>query len=48
MRARLQQLGVPCDLITVDNGGHGMGSWDKLPSQDWKPRLVEWLRANLK
>ena len=48
MRAKLQELGVPCDLITVENGGHGMGSWDKLPSQDWKPRLVEWLRARLK
>jgi acetyl esterase len=48
MRAKLQELGVPCDLITVSDGAHGMGSWDKLPSQDWKPKLVEWLRANLR
>lgn len=48
MRAKLKQLGVPCDLITVEDGAHGMSSWDKLPVRDWKPRLVEWLRANLK
>ena len=48
MKAKLQELGVPCDLITVRDGAHGMGSWDKLPSQDWKPKLVEWLRAKLK
>ena len=48
MRAKLEQLGVPCELITVDGGAHGMGSWDKLPVQDWKPRLVEWLRATLR
>jgi dipeptidyl aminopeptidase/acylaminoacyl peptidase len=48
MQAKLKELGVPCDLITVPDGAHGMGSWDKLPSQDWKPRMVEWLKAKLK
>ena len=48
MQAKLKELGVPCDLITVADGAHGMGSWDKLPSQDWKPRMVEWLKAKLK
>lgn len=48
MQAKLKELGVPCDLITVQDGAHGMGSWDKLPSQEWKPKLVDWLRARLK
>lgn len=45
---RLKQLGVPCELITVEGGGHGMGSWAQLPSQPWKAGLVEWLQRQLR
>ena len=30
MQKKLKSAGVPCDLFTVQGGGHGMGSWDKI------------------
>jgi dipeptidyl aminopeptidase/acylaminoacyl peptidase len=48
MRKKLKSLGVPCDLFTVPNGAHGMGSWEKLPSQEWKSYLASWLRNTLR
>jgi acetyl esterase len=47
MQKRLKELGVRCDLFTVPDGAHGMGSWDKLPaaaSQEWKSYLASWLK----
>jgi alpha-L-fucosidase 2 len=48
MQNRLKELGVRCDLFTVPDGAHGMGSWDKLPSQEWKSYLVSWLKDVLR
>jgi alpha-L-fucosidase 2 len=48
MQQRLKELGVRCDLFTVPDGGHGMGSWDKLPSHEWKGYLVTWLKDVLR
>jgi alpha-L-fucosidase 2 len=47
MQKKLSALGVRCDLFTVPDGAHGMGSWAKLPSQEWKSYLVSWLRSVL-
>jgi alpha-L-fucosidase 2 len=47
MQKKLRALGVECDLFTVPDGAHGMGSWAKLPSQEWKSYLVSWLRTAL-
>lgn len=48
MQKRLKELGVRCDLFTVQDGAHGMGSWDKLPSQEWKTYLLSWLKSTLR
>jgi alpha-L-fucosidase 2 len=46
MRAKLRSVGVPCDLITVPDGPHGMIYWDKfLPS--YKDQVVAWLERTL-
>ena len=44
---RMKALGNGCDLITIKDGGHGMGGWAKLGS-DYQERLIEWLRKTLK
>lgn len=46
MQAKLRQAGVPCDLITVPGGPHGMGGWKKLGS-DYQDQVVAWLRRTL-
>ena len=36
-----EESGTKCELITVEGGRHGMGSWEKAPEmQHWKPEMV--------
>jgi alpha-L-fucosidase 2 len=44
---KMKTTGNTCDLITITDGGHGMGGWDKLKS-DYQEQLVAWLRKTLK
>ena len=44
---QMQDAGDQCDLITIPEGVHGMGAWDKLNS-DYKEQLVAWLTTTLK
>ena len=44
---QMQDAGNQCDLITILEGVHGMGGWDKLNS-DYKAQLVAWLKQTLK
>ena len=46
-RDQMQAAGNTCELITITDGGHGMGGWDKLGS-DYKQQLVVWLKKTLK
>lgn len=46
MRDRLLAAGVPCQLITVPNGPHGMINWDKL-APHYKEQVVAWLEQTL-
>jgi alpha-L-fucosidase 2 len=46
MQARLRAAGVPCELITIKDGPHGMLPWPAL-APDFKDRAVAWLRATL-
>lgn len=49
MRDALQAAGVPCRLITVEGGRHGMMNWEKSPAMlYWKRELIDWLKATLK
>lgn len=47
LQARLKELNVPCDLITVQGGVHGMIGWDKIKS-DYRDQVVAWLKRTLK
>ncbi len=38
---------VPCELITVEGGGHGMSSWKAAEMQHWKPEMIAWLKKTL-
>ncbi len=44
----MHKVGASCDLITVEGGGHGMGTWKAPEQQHWKPELVDWLKKTLK
>ena len=46
-QARMKALGNTCDLITIPEGAHGMGGWDKLVP-DYADQLVVWLRRTLR
>ena len=42
-------VGARCELIAVDHGGHGFGSWDGDPKMAaYRPRMVEWLKQALR
>lgn len=43
---QMLDLGNQCDLITIPEGVHGMGSWDKLNS-DYREKLIAWLNVTL-
>jgi acetyl esterase/lipase len=46
-QARLRQVGVPCELITLPGAGHGLLNWHQfLP--DYSDRMVAWLRQTLR
>ncbi|HEY3738968.1 MAG TPA: alpha/beta hydrolase [Bryobacteraceae bacterium] len=47
MREAMKKIGVKCDLITVEGGGHGMGSWKAPEMQHWKPEMIGWLKSTL-
>ena len=44
---QMKDTGNQCDLITIPDGVHGMGGWDKLNS-DYREHLVAWLKTTLK
>ncbi|MCC2671973.1 MAG: axe1-6A 4 [Armatimonadetes bacterium] len=42
------RAGIPCDLITVDEGIHGVINWEKEPRfQGYKDRMLAWLHEHL-
>jgi alpha-L-fucosidase 2 len=44
----MKKVGAKCEVITVEGGRHGMGSWSNDPSmQHWKPDMVQWLAKTL-
>ena len=44
---KMKDAGNVCDLITINDGGHGMGGWDKFGSTYVKD-MIEWLRKTMK
>ena len=47
LEKRLREVGVPCELMTIKEGVHGMISWDPV-APDYKERVVAWLVKTLK
>jgi prolyl oligopeptidase len=45
-QARTRAAGNLCDLITVRDGAHGMGGWEKLGSK-YQSEMIDWLREVL-
>jgi alpha-L-fucosidase 2 len=43
-----RQIGVPCQLITVEDGVHGVINWEKEERfQAYKPQVIAWLHETL-
>lgn len=48
MCAKMKEVGVRCEVFTVEGAPHGMGPWEKVPAfQMYKEKMVEWLRQTL-
>jgi acetyl esterase len=45
-RAKLLALGVPCELIPIHGGGHGMNGWNKV-APGYREEVVTWLQKTL-
>jgi acetyl esterase len=39
----LKEAGVPCELIAIKDGDHGMGSWETVDSS-YKNKMIVWLK----
>jgi acetyl esterase len=44
----IRGVGTGCELITIEGGGHGMGTWREPEMQHWKPEMTAWLKKSLK
>jgi len=43
-----KKLGIPCELITVEDGVHGVMNWEKDPRfQNYKAPMIAWLHKTL-
>lgn len=45
-QAKLQALGVPCDLVTIKGGPHVMGRWETI-DPTYKAQIIAWLVKTL-
>lgn len=46
MQAKLKAAGVSCELITIDDGVHGMARWEAT-APNYKNRVAQWLAEKL-
>jgi len=44
---KMQAAGNVCDLLSIEDGAHGMATWDKL-GREYRPQLIKWLKDTLK
>lgn len=45
-QARMQELGVPCELITIPGGEHRLRDWERL-NPEYEHQMIEWLERVL-
>ncbi|MBV8816999.1 MAG: alpha/beta hydrolase [Acidobacteriaceae bacterium] len=43
----MHRAGVACELITIQDGGHGMSGWKAPEMQHWKAEMIAWLQKTL-
>jgi hypothetical protein len=43
----MRKVRARCDIITIEGGGHGMGSWKDADQQHYKPEMIAWLKQTL-
>ncbi|MDE3197141.1 MAG: alpha/beta hydrolase [Acidobacteriota bacterium] len=43
----LHKVGVACEIVTIEAGGHGMGSWKDADQQHYKTEMIAWLKKTL-
>lgn len=49
MCAKMNGVGVACEVFRVDGAPHGIGNWEKNPEfQKYKEKMVEWLHRTLR
>jgi alpha-L-fucosidase 2 len=49
MCEKMKAAGAACEVLIVEGAPHGISNWEKTPAfQAYKPRMIEWLRAQLK
>ena len=46
LQAKLKAAGVSCELITIDDGVHGMARWDAI-APAYKDRVIRWIAQKL-
>jgi acetyl esterase len=43
----IHKAGTVCDVITIQDGGHGMSGWRAPEMQHWKPEMIAWLKKTM-
>ncbi len=43
----LHKVGVACEIVTIEGGGHGMGGWKDADQQHYKADMIGWLKRTL-
>jgi len=43
----MKKVGVSCQLITIEDGGHGMSGWKAAEQQHWKAEMLAWLKQTM-
>ena len=43
----MHKVGAVCDIVTIEAGGHGMGSWKDADQQHYKAEMIAWLKKTL-
>jgi alpha-L-fucosidase 2 len=43
----MKQVGVSCELVTIEGGGHGMSGWKAPEMQHWKAEMLAWLMKTM-
>ena len=45
----MKKAGAGCEIVTVERGRHGMGSWDADPAMGhWRTDVIGWLKKTLR